>query len=197
MALLEPRLRKRITQHEGLPVLSAGFESSVRGLHFVGAAAVGSLGPLLRFIAGAGFAARRLTRVAQRGMRRSRQLLAEAVPVPLAPTASSVTSLRPGRSKSARQAMPGGLVIGGAHVSIAIARSLGRRGIRVWLLANHPLPTYSRYLERSFPWPRGGPSAGHFLDHRSGEGTRPARLGADHHGRSGHAHGRDEPYTPC
>ena len=38
------------------------------------------------------------------------------------------------------QAPPGALVVGGAHVSIAVARSLGRRGIPVWLLASHPLP---------------------------------------------------------
>jgi hypothetical protein len=44
-----------------MPLLNAGFESSVSGLHFVAAAAVASFGPLLRFIAGAGFAARRVT----------------------------------------------------------------------------------------------------------------------------------------
>jgi D-aspartate ligase len=49
--------------------------------------------------------------------------------------------------------MPGALIIGGAHVSIAVARSLGRHGVRVWLLANHPIATYSRFVERSFPWP--------------------------------------------
>jgi len=48
---------------------------------------------------------------------------------------------------------PGALVVGGAHVSIAVARSLGRRGIPVWLLASHPLPRLSRYAQRSFPWP--------------------------------------------
>ena len=48
---------------------------------------------------------------------------------------------------------PGALVVGGAHVSIAVARSLGRRGIPVWLLASHPLPRLSRYVQRSFPWP--------------------------------------------
>jgi hypothetical protein len=64
MNILEPRMRKRIARHGTLPVLSSGFESSVKGLHFVGAAAVASFGPLLRFIAGAGFAARRVTRVA-------------------------------------------------------------------------------------------------------------------------------------
>jgi D-aspartate ligase len=50
-------------------------------------------------------------------------------------------------------APPGALVVGGAHVSIAVARSLGRRGIPVWLLASHPLPRLSRYVQRSFPWP--------------------------------------------
>jgi D-aspartate ligase len=52
-----------------------------------------------------------------------------------------------------KQTVPGALIVGGAHVSIAIARSLGRQGIPVWLLANHPIPTYSRYVKRSFPWP--------------------------------------------
>lgn len=64
MTILEPRLRERIARHGGLPALSAGFESSVGGLHFVGSSAVASFGPLLRFIAGAGFAARRITRMA-------------------------------------------------------------------------------------------------------------------------------------
>jgi D-aspartate ligase len=47
---------------------------------------------------------------------------------------------------------PGALIVGGAHVSIGVARSLGRQGVPVWLLANHPLPTYSRYVTRSFDW---------------------------------------------
>lgn len=47
----------------------------------------------------------------------------------------------------------GALIVGGAHVSIALARSLGRRGIPVWLLSNHPLPRLSRYVQRSFSWP--------------------------------------------
>jgi cation diffusion facilitator CzcD-associated flavoprotein CzcO len=64
MDILDQQLRGRIRRHEGLPILSAGFESSVSGLHFVGSFAVGSFGPLLRFIAGAGFAARRITQAA-------------------------------------------------------------------------------------------------------------------------------------
>ena len=54
----------------------------------------------------------------------------------------------------------GAVIVGGAHVSLGIARSLGRRGIPVWLLADHPLPKFSRYVQRSFPWPG--------ADHRDG-----------------------------
>lgn len=43
---------------DGCPVLGRGFESSVLGLHFLGAPAVYSYGPLMRFVAGADFAAR-------------------------------------------------------------------------------------------------------------------------------------------
>jgi len=50
-------------------------------------------------------------------------------------------------------APPGALVVGGAHVSLGLARSLGRRGIPVWLLAQHPLPRFSRYVRRCFAWP--------------------------------------------
>lgn len=76
MPMLAPQLRARIARHGGLPRLSARFESSVPGLHFIGASAVASFGPLLRFIAGAGFAARRIARVAGRG----RKVPVEAIP---------------------------------------------------------------------------------------------------------------------
>ena len=69
MAILEPKLRAKLARHDGLPVLNRALESNVRGLHFVGAAAVGSFGPLLRFIAGAGFAARSITRAAAKLVR--------------------------------------------------------------------------------------------------------------------------------
>ncbi|MGA2565922.1 MAG: NAD(P)/FAD-dependent oxidoreductase [Pseudolabrys sp.] len=64
MTILEPKLRAKLARYDGLPVLNGTLESNVPGLHFVGAAAVGSFGPLLRFISGAGFAARRITRAA-------------------------------------------------------------------------------------------------------------------------------------
>jgi Pyridine nucleotide-disulphide oxidoreductase len=71
MTILDRPMRARILHHGGLPVLSGSFESNISGLHFVGASAVASFGPLLRFIAGAGFAARRVTGAAVRGARRT------------------------------------------------------------------------------------------------------------------------------
>ena len=49
------------TQISGAPVLSRNFESSVSGMYFVGPASAPSFGPLLRFVAGAEYAAVRLT----------------------------------------------------------------------------------------------------------------------------------------
>jgi predicted ATP-grasp superfamily ATP-dependent carboligase len=49
---------------------------------------------------------------------------------------------------------PGALIIGGAHGSLAVARSLGRRGIPVWFLYHdHPLTRFSRYVMRTDRWP--------------------------------------------
>jgi len=58
---LAARLLSSIRQISGYPQLEVGFESSVPGLHFLGAPAAWSFGPLLRFVAGADFAARELT----------------------------------------------------------------------------------------------------------------------------------------
>ncbi|MEU9127232.1 FAD-dependent oxidoreductase [Kitasatospora sp. NPDC048540] len=57
----EPVLRALRLTPQGAPRLSAGFESSVPGLYFSGLSAADSFGPLLRFVAGTGFAARRIS----------------------------------------------------------------------------------------------------------------------------------------
>jgi hypothetical protein len=54
-------LLKELRVSDGYPELSAGFESSVPGLHFVGAPAARSFGPLCRFVSGTPFTARALT----------------------------------------------------------------------------------------------------------------------------------------
>jgi len=58
--ILTSKLAERVERVGGYPVLNAGFESSVPGLHFVGACAAGSFGPMLRFVVGTGYAARAL-----------------------------------------------------------------------------------------------------------------------------------------
>jgi hypothetical protein len=62
MSLLGPGLAKSVRRVGGSPWLRKGLESSVPGLHFVGAAAFDSFGPLMRFVAGTGYAARAVTR---------------------------------------------------------------------------------------------------------------------------------------
>jgi D-aspartate ligase len=53
---------------------------------------------------------------------------------------------------------PGALILGGAHGSLAVARSLGRQGIPVWFVTHdHPITKYSCYTLRSLAW--AGPDA--------------------------------------
>jgi cation diffusion facilitator CzcD-associated flavoprotein CzcO len=61
LGIIAPALINDIATANGSPRLRFGMESTVRGLHFVGATAVHSFGPLMRFVWGAGFAARSLT----------------------------------------------------------------------------------------------------------------------------------------
>ncbi|MCX4756619.1 NAD(P)-binding domain-containing protein [Kitasatospora purpeofusca] len=70
---LSPELRGAIERRNGgAPRLSAGFESSVPGLYFTGLSAADTFGPLMRFVCGTGFAARRISRSAAAGPAGSR-----------------------------------------------------------------------------------------------------------------------------
>jgi cation diffusion facilitator CzcD-associated flavoprotein CzcO len=62
MNLLSEDLRARLQLIGTAPKLSTNFESSVPGLYFSGAAAAFTFGPLMRFVAGSGFAASRIAR---------------------------------------------------------------------------------------------------------------------------------------
>jgi hypothetical protein len=57
---LSADLVRDIARAGGYPKLGRGFESSVRGLYFVGAPAAWSFGPLFRFVAGTSWAAPRV-----------------------------------------------------------------------------------------------------------------------------------------
>jgi cation diffusion facilitator CzcD-associated flavoprotein CzcO len=59
---LTSELLGSISRVNGYPRLNEGFEASVPGLHFLGAPAAWSFGPLMRFVAGTEFAAPTLTR---------------------------------------------------------------------------------------------------------------------------------------
>jgi hypothetical protein len=65
-SFLSEKLLAGIRQVEGYPVLDSHFESSIPGLYFLGAPAAWSFGPLMRFVAGADFAARALTQKIRR-----------------------------------------------------------------------------------------------------------------------------------
>jgi FAD-dependent urate hydroxylase len=67
LGILAIPLLDRVARVDGHPLLSAGFESSVPGLHFAGSSAIKSFGPLMRFIAGAGYAARAVVAAALAG----------------------------------------------------------------------------------------------------------------------------------
>jgi thioredoxin reductase len=68
---LNPTLQRAVATVRGYPVLSANFESSVRGLYFIGLAGAGAFGPMLRFVYGSRFAGQRVAAgVAPRGGKR-------------------------------------------------------------------------------------------------------------------------------
>jgi Pyridine nucleotide-disulphide oxidoreductase len=59
---LPSELAQAVERVNGYPRLGAGFESSVRGLHFVGAPAAWSYGPVMRFVSGTWYTGRQLAR---------------------------------------------------------------------------------------------------------------------------------------
>jgi hypothetical protein len=79
LTLLSPSLRAEIAEYRGAPILTRNFESSVRGLYFIGPAAAASFGPLMRFTFGARYAAQRLTRALVKSQRASARIFARAM----------------------------------------------------------------------------------------------------------------------
>jgi len=61
LKFIDEALRSEIACVEETPILSSRFESSVKGLFFIGTTAANSFGPMLRFAFGARFAARRVS----------------------------------------------------------------------------------------------------------------------------------------
>jgi cation diffusion facilitator CzcD-associated flavoprotein CzcO len=59
---LAPELAQGVAQVNGFPRLASGFESSVPGLHFMGAPAAWTFGPLMFFVCGTEYAGQRIAR---------------------------------------------------------------------------------------------------------------------------------------
>ena len=59
---LAPELVQSISRHNGYPKLCAGLETSVPGLHILGAPAAWSFGPVMQFVSGTTYASRALMR---------------------------------------------------------------------------------------------------------------------------------------
>ena len=130
---LTAALTARIRRAGGYPLLRRGMESSVPGLHFLGAPAAWSFGPIMRFVCGSWYTGRALVRShrrpgpaawGRRASARGRQSRRAVV--------TSTTS------RAAQRAGPspadpgvGAVVIGGGCQGLGIARSLGRYGIPV------------------------------------------------------------------
>ncbi len=73
LTMIHPSLRAEIATDRAIPVLSHWFESSVPGLYFIGLTSLRAFGPLYRFVAGCGAAARRVAKsVARQHAGRSR-----------------------------------------------------------------------------------------------------------------------------
>jgi len=58
---LGPDLLRGVRRRRGYPILRGGMESSTPGLHFLGAPAAFSFGPVMRFVCGSAYGARALT----------------------------------------------------------------------------------------------------------------------------------------
>jgi hypothetical protein len=76
---LTPGLTEQIRRAGGYPVLGDGMESSVPGLHFLGAPSAWSFGPIVRFVSGGWYTSRALVRAIARP---SRARVAGTAPVP-------------------------------------------------------------------------------------------------------------------
>ena len=85
LTFLSEQIRSQLVSDGYSPVLSSDFQSSVPGLYFVGLAAANSFGPVLRFVCGADFAARQMSRHLVRSLRRESPLTATSGSVQATP----------------------------------------------------------------------------------------------------------------
>ena len=61
-SFLAPEIRKSLQVFKGFPILQEGLETSIPGLHILGAPGIWSFGPLLQFVSGTHYASQALAR---------------------------------------------------------------------------------------------------------------------------------------
>ncbi len=79
LAFLSGKIRDDLRSLAGTPVLSRDFQSSVEGLYFVGLTSVNDLGPVMRFMCGAGYTSRRLSEHLSHAVRSSKSAQASRI----------------------------------------------------------------------------------------------------------------------
>jgi hypothetical protein len=79
LSFLDGAVRRSIATVADYPVLDAHLQSTVPGLHFVGAASALAFGPVVRFVLGAGFTSRVLERHLVPGARFTRRRIQESL----------------------------------------------------------------------------------------------------------------------
>jgi glycine/D-amino acid oxidase-like deaminating enzyme len=82
--LISPELLRSLRERDGYPILRRGFESSVSDLHFVGASAALSFGPVMRFVSGTWFTAPTVAAHVAAADRRS-MIAVQSAPAAVAP----------------------------------------------------------------------------------------------------------------
>ncbi len=141
----------------GYPLLDAGFETSLPALHFLGAPAAWSFGPLMRFVAGTEFSSRALARRVA-AVRHPRLVFGADVKQSERPGHLASQVGRHMTTVRARAAPQNGAIVLAEHIrGLGVVRSLGRRGIPVWTLApaGDLLSSVSRYTSKRLAWPHG------------------------------------------
>ena len=71
---LSEEILSQVERRNGSPRLRRGLESSVQGLHFTGAAAASSFGPIMRFVVGTWYSAPAISRTISGARQRPRYL---------------------------------------------------------------------------------------------------------------------------
>jgi len=67
LPFLKPAILEQLRLTGKTPQLSVNYETSISGLYFMGPVSATTFGPVMRFVFGAGFASRRLSRHLEKG----------------------------------------------------------------------------------------------------------------------------------